>query len=92
MYVRDSTRSLNTILGSRKDYWQIKCKIMKRHYKDYTIVTHEVLDPIFDHGFSAETYVEKNGLKENIRVFSDFTGNVKSHKEMFNQAIKYLSL
>ena len=66
---------------------------MKRNYKDYTIVTHEVLDPRFDHGFSAETYVEKNnGIKENIRVFSDFTGNVKTHKQMFNEAIKYLQL
>lgn len=66
-----------------------------RNYNDWTIKVLTTDSSAFygGKGFIAYAYIEKqDGTKKESRVFGDYSGKIKTHKQMFEQVIKYLSV
>ena len=52
-----------------------------------------VESPAFGKGYKSTAYVPKtDGTKENIRCFSDYSGRVKSQKQMLELTKRYLAI
>lgn len=64
---------------------------MRRIVGDYVINVTQIDDPIYGRGFTADTYINKtDGLKENVRVFRDYTGLIKTQTQMIDFVSKIL--